>query len=330
MFTLPQIESLGARLLVQTQQPVARFRLLREVMRVSDGEDALQKAHAALLNSRWVEELAQAQQADGSWGRFHSRDSALRLRFPTSELALYRARALGLSPEEAFVQRSLQWMEAILMGKAAWSDPAEKHEGWPINTRFITAGTLALFDSANPFLPPLADRWVKVVNATFANGTYDPVAERQAHLEANGIHSAGKYLKLAALYPLALLATHTVRLDTGIEERFLRWLCEKRDGIYYVYGGCLLAPPALTAPHFQNWLDALGLILRFKSGRSLCEEAFNWLWNQQQEGFWDFGAAARQHLYFPLSESWRNVQDRRIDCSISVLSLLRAYRLVVE
>lgn len=328
MFTLSDLESTGEGLLKRTTQPVTRFRLLRDVLGCPTEDRDLIAAHAALMESRWVQELTQSQHADGTWGRFHSRDSALKLHFPTTELALYRARALGLSGADTLIQKSMHFMEDMLMGKTDWSDPKEKHEGWAINTRFITAGTLASLDPFNPFLPPLADHWTRVVNATFAGGSYDSQAERQVHLEVNGIHTSGKYLKLAALYPLLLLNTHTVRLEEKVESSFLRWVCEKPDGIYYVYGGCLLDPPDFSDPHFQNWLDAIALVCRFYGGRALCAEALNWLWQQRSiENLWDFGSYARRQLYFPLSESWQNPLDRQIDCSIPILSLLRAFLL---
>jgi hypothetical protein len=76
----------------------------------------------------------------------------------------------------------------------------------------------------------------------------------------------------------------------------------------------------LTNPHFQNWLDGLSLIARFKTSRGLCSSALDWLWYQREkDGLWDFGHESRQQLTFPLSESWHDPMDRKIDCSISVL-----------
>lgn len=326
MPTLAEIESLGKQLLLRTNQPVPRFRLLRDVVGESPSSELMQHAHIALRSSNWVEELARSQSPDGSWGRFHSRNSTLKTRFPTTELALYRARALGLSKTDDLIGHSTHLMEEILSGKANWRDPAEKHEGWPINTRFITAATLALFDPDNILVAELANRWVQVVNATFANGAYDARAEQKAHLAINGIYTKGKYLKLAGLYPLILLSIPSVKLDLDIEAALLSWVSEKFAGIYYVYGARMLVPPAPNEPHFHSWLNGVDLLCRFPTGRALCVPILNWLWQERSEdGFWDFGAAARRDMAFPLSENWKNATDRKIDCSIAVLSLMRKY-----
>jgi hypothetical protein len=200
------------------------------------------QARIAFKDSRWVRELEQAQKPDGTWGRFHSRNSALNQRFPTTELALYRARALGMNKADPVILQAIRMMEEILQGRADWSDPEEKHEGWPINKRFITAATLALFDPANPLILPLAQRWREVVRRIFQNGAYDPQAERAAHLEINGVRTKGKYLKLAALYPLILLSVPAVSLEPDLEAALMKWVWQKPDGIYYVYGNSMSQP----------------------------------------------------------------------------------------
>jgi hypothetical protein len=326
MPTLAEIEALGRQLLARTHHPVPRFRLLRDVVGEAPDSEALIDAHSALPSSNWYTELARSQSLDGSWGRFHSRNSTLKLPFPTTELALYRARSLGLGKKDELVGRSLRLMEDILKNKVSWQDPAEKHEGWAINIRFITAATLALFDPTNILLTELAERWVQVVNATFANGAYDAGAEQKAHLEINNIHTKGKYLKLAGLYPLILLSIPSAILEQSIEAALMNWVSEKFAGIYYVYGARMLVPPAPTNPHFHSWLNGLDLLCRFPTGRVLCAPSLNWLWQERSEnGDWDFGAAARRDLAFPLSENWKNATDRKIDCSIAVLSLMRKY-----
>ncbi len=326
MIPLAEYESFGRTILAKTDQSIPRFLILRDVLNLPKEETTLQSARAVLKSCSWVQELERTQHSNGSWGRFHSRDSSLKQRFPTTELALYRARALGLDKFDPLNQKTIYWMEMILQGQTDWSDPDEKHEGWTINKRFITAATLALVDPSNPLIHPLAERWVEVVKRTFQKGAYDPIAERQAHREINGIHTRGKYLKLAALYPLVLLSVPSVKLDNELESSFLNWVCQKADGIYYVYGRSMLHPPELTNAHFQNWLDGVSLLSRFKFGRLLCSPAINWLWAQREDdGLWDFGPSARRQLAFPLSESWRNLIDRKIDSSISVLQTLRSH-----
>jgi len=56
-------------------------------------------------------------------------------------------------------------------------------------------------------------------------------------------------------------------------------------------------------------------------------DAVNWIWAQRTpEGFWGLGSRIGRKPWtsFPLSESWRRRQNRVIDCTVEVLSLLSA------
>lgn len=284
------------------------------------------RAQTALYTSHWLHELQQFQHSDGTWGRFHSRNSALKQIFPTTEIAISRALALGLDKNSLVLQAATGFMLKHLAGEVDWSDPPEKHEGWPVNIRFITAGTLARVDSQQPALEESCQKWIGIVERTFRSGAYNPQDERLAHLYINGIRTKGKYLKLAALYPLLLLSSSLINLTESLEKSFLKWIWNKEGGIYYVYSSCLNDIPALDANHFCGWLEALELLSRFNSWRTFTRQAVEWLWNQKDDqGLWDFSPRARSSVYFPLSESWRNMLDRKIDCSIRILSLLRRY-----
>jgi hypothetical protein len=324
MPTLSQIEISGSELLEQTIQPIPRWRIVRDVLCLPVDDPRYIQAHTGISSSKWVSELRQTQHPDGNWGRFHSRDSALKQRFPTTELAIRRALSLGLDSEDVLLRKTQAYLRMVLDGKATWSDPPEKHEGWPINIRFITAAVLTLLDSADPQIAPLAQAWSEVTAATFAGGNYSPEAEQKAHLRINNIHTRGKYLKLAGLYPLLLLASPSAHLPETMEKALLDWVWSKPDGIYYVYGGRVSDPPAPGSAHFIDWLAAIRLLLRFKYGRSLCAPVLDWLWRERNaERLWDFGPAACDGFTLPLSENWRAVCDRKVDCSVLALALFR-------
>jgi hypothetical protein len=324
--SLAQIESSGYRLLELTGQPVPRWRILKDVLTLPDESDVVNATSAALLTSRWVKELEDTQQPDGTWGRFHSRDSKLHNRFPTTELAIRRALCLGLEKDSSLLQRSMGYMHGVLDGNAAWSDPAEKHEGWPVNLRSITAATLTSLDPTDPTIIDIARSWAQIAAEAFASGSYDPEAERAAHLRIHGIKTRGKYLKLASLYPLLLLSTPSSGLSLETEKALLNWVWQKHNGIYYIYGSCLAEAPALTSAHFVDWLRALSLLARFRTSKGVCASSIEWLWIQQDEqGLWDFGIAARNGYELPLSENWKDPLSRKIDCSIQVLALMRDF-----
>jgi len=326
MFQQQDIETHGEKLLGLTQCAVPRYRILRDILKIPAEDPRCVDAHENLMQDGWVRELCYSQHPDGTWGRFHSRDSALKACFPTTEIAIGRALALGLDKDSDILKKSVAYMLAVLQGQATWSDPPEKHEGWPASIRFITAGTLATIDDRQPALQPSCRKWIEVVEHTFRSGTYDRDDERRAHLELNGIVTRDKYLKLASRYPLMLLSSAQEGLSARTEKLFLEWVWNKEGGIYYVCGLRMSSLPALTSKEFSSWLEGLEILARFDAWHAHMQPALDWIWSQRGPGgLWDLGPAARTCFYFPLSESWRNPLDRRIDGSLRILALLRRF-----
>ena len=91
------IEQIAERILDQNPDPVVRFRLLRDVLRAPPDADDVIRARQRMLRSRWVLQLKREQQPDGGWGRFHSIDTKSSQKVPTTEAAVERGLALGLS-----------------------------------------------------------------------------------------------------------------------------------------------------------------------------------------------------------------------------------------
>jgi hypothetical protein len=322
--TREDLVEIGSSLLDHSRHPIERWRIIKDVLCLPEDDPDHICAHDAIANSKWVKELDATQHPDGSWGRFHSRDSQIKQLFPTTELALRRAINLGLDQNTPLLRKTKGYLLSILDRKTEWGDPPEKHEGWPVNIRSISMATLALLDQQNNRIEDEATRWSEIVKLTFSSGSYSAWDERAAHLVLNGIKTKGKYLKLASLYPLILLSTPYSTLPSELEIRFLDWVWHKQDGVYYVYGRCLADPPDPRSAHFIDWIRALGLLTRFKAGHRIATPAILKLWQMKDErNLWDFGASCKNGYELPLAEEWKQPLDRRIDCSLIVLSLLR-------
>jgi hypothetical protein len=70
----------------------------------------------------------------------------------------------------------------------------------------------------------------------------------------------------------------------------------------------------------------MNLISRLASWRGVCVDMLNQLWHQRDEdGLWDFGLKISRSIDFPLSDSWRESSNRKLDYSTCVLALLRKY-----
>jgi hypothetical protein len=311
------IESLGQRLLEGQPNAIVKYRLLRDVICLPPGSSELADARSQMHSHAWVQELAREQQPDGNWGRFHSMDSSIKTRFPTSEMAIRRALALGLDKDDLILGRAVDFMTGVLEKKTAWSDRAEKSEGWPIGVEAITAGTLAQVDPSHPATLAVWEYWVGIALRAFPNGIYEPSAEWKAHQEARGIGIT--YLR--SRYVLTLLGARSASLPADLDHLLAEWIWNNPEGIGYL--GADLQHPNLF--HIFNWLESLEILLRLQSGHEVATGALDWLWDQHKsDGLWDFGAKVSKSFYFPLSDDWRKAGNRSVDHSTRVLALLQA------
>jgi len=69
MKSIQVIEQSAQRILDTQPDATVRIRLLRDVLRLPAQDEALLNAQQDVIKSRRVQELAQEQQGDGSWGR---------------------------------------------------------------------------------------------------------------------------------------------------------------------------------------------------------------------------------------------------------------------
>lgn len=334
-----EINTLGKFLLSKNPEAAPRLRIIRDILGLPPSDPSLAEAAADLAAGRQVLELAETQKADGTWGRFHSQDTKIREKqqYITTEVAVNRALSIGLDKESVVLTKATGFMECVMDGSVTWSDPPEKHEGWPTGVRLITAATLAKIDRLHPSISGAWETWAEVLMKTFASGVYSSADERHAHQVLNGITTKNKYPKLAAIYPLLLLSATGNKLPKELETSYLDWVWHKKDGIYYLTWFGLDQFPELGAKEFPFWLEAIGLLTRFDYWASQhAEKIINFLWQcRNREGLWDFPAGApsingAKKCSVQISESWRNPVNREIDCSIRILSLIKVLYNVIR
>jgi hypothetical protein len=104
------------------------------------------------------------------------------------------------------------------------------------------------------------------------------------------------------------------------------WVWRKQDGVGYLEVPLSNLPQRFTAGMLDRLFTSLELLSYFPSWRRLADNVIAWLWtNRDAEGLWDFGPRASMSVYFPLSESWRQIKHRQHDWSTRVLALLMNY-----
>jgi hypothetical protein len=252
VFTSTQLTSLGSRLLGTRPNVIISHRILRDILHQSDeNPDRLKTSNQILLHP-WVGELAGEQHPDGSWGRFHSMDSTIKTRFPTTEIAIRRAQALGLDKETFILVRAVEFMQKVLEGRTAWSDRVEKSEGWPIAVEAITAATLSQVDPANHAIFPAWEYWVGIAIRSLSSGIYDPRAEWNAHKDLRGLGI--RYL--GSRYVLTLLGARSAHLPDSLDNQLVDWVWNNPAGIGYL-GADLRQPSDF---HIFHGLESLEIL----------------------------------------------------------------------
>jgi len=288
------------------------------VQRLPIASVELETARIQMLSHPWVQQLAHEQHFDGTWGRFHSMDSTVKARFPTSEIAIRRALALGLDKDSPILARAVVYMQEVLEGKAAWADRVERSEGWPIGVEAITAGTLAAVNPLHPSIHPAWEYWAEIAEQSFPGGVYNPSAEWQAHKNSRGIGI--HYLN--SRYVLTLLGARSAHLPPALDRCIVNWIWNDPAGIGYL-GADMQHPKSF---HIFNWLESLEILSHYKSWKQFATGALAWLWEQRKaDGKWDFGGKVRKSFYYPLSDDWRKDGRRSLDHSTQVLSLVRQF-----
>jgi hypothetical protein len=316
------IEEIARRILQEKPDPVVRFRLLRDVVRVPSGSETLAHARREMLESRWVAELRNEQRQDGSWGRFHSATKS-KGKALTTEAAVERGLALGLEASDPIFHATAGYLTRLLEGKTEFPDPPERNNRWNTGKQLFTAATLARICPTLPVLDKPWKLWASIAKHTFASSAYNPEAEIQAHRMLTGASVKDSYLVLNNRYQLALLGSRATRLPRTVENALFDWVWHKNEGIGYLEVPLANPPRRFTAGMLDRFFTSLELLANFPSWRSYAKNTVDWLWEQRvMEGLWDFGPRAGTSVYFPLSGSWREKRKRQHDWSTRALTLL--------
>lgn len=326
-FSQDDLIKTAERLLELAADPIPRYRLLRDVLGLDPTERALQEAADKISKSRWISVLRDTQQVDGTWGRFHTRDSRLKVPFPTTELAVTTALDCGLDRYNLILINTMHTIQGYAEGKYSWPDPAEKHDNpqaWEIWVRHISAAVLSLIDPEHQCLNTFWEVWAKTVTHAFEGGCYDRIREIEALNDLMKCKMKDP-MPFHKKYPLLILSATNHQLPSNLEIKVLDFVMQNPGGIYYVYNQPISQLPPIQSRVFWRWIRAHQLLSRLTLWRDRAETALNWIWSQRTEdGFWDSGrqTARKPYSSFPLSEDWKRSEKRLVDCSVETLTLL--------
>lgn len=114
-------------------------------------------------------------------------------------------------------------------------------------------------------------------------------------------------------------------LTPATESRLLDYYLSRPEGIYYIYDKCLgVLPEAFASKKTSRYLAAIELLAGYGQAGQKLRFVAGWLnANKNEHGQWDLGTSAKDGVYLPLSDSWRNEDCRISDCTERITGLLQ-------
>lgn len=300
--------------------PVPRFILFKEIYKLPSDSSVYRDTYEEVKRSKWYLQLLQEQWPDGSWGRFHSMDSKAEVKqvFPTTESALRRIRELSLDTQDPMVAACIHRMECYLDGSDQWSDRIEKHYGFEVSLNTMVAGNLSLFIPDHPLIMEKRRICAENMTKAFCKGDLD----EKIWLDEN--KKSYEILLQAFMLHTAWLMQNNPYLNEEIQRKYLSYLWNRKEGIYYVSGSA----PAITVPleskKFTEWLSCLEALSNFTLFPEFMRQgAYEHLLNEAERLMNQKISLPPAHPVFGhYSESWRSKEKRSYDLLLRILRLL--------
>lgn len=255
-------------------------------------------------DGKWAKQILSMRQADGLWGNFHTLSRPVPGKSYTTEQAIRRLWFLGYTADDEVIQVVLERMEQCIRGERPIDDYREKKHDWPLFEKLMLAAWLRIFDPPNQTALHVARQWAQVAENAFARGSYNPQDDTAAFTAWRGRKPKSEFESgFGMFYHAALLAGV---LSPKTETLFLDYYLSRPEGMFYIYDQPLNQPPeTFQSRDTSRWLAAMEVLSRYAQAKEKLGFAADWLRsNRDETDRWDFGAKARDGIYFPLSDRW--------------------------
>lgn len=302
--------------------PVPRYLILRDILKLPKDNNLIIEAKKDVLQTKWVKDIIGLQQSNGSFGYFHSLNYS-KGDFITTEQALRRLKILGLDINDLCIQNTISYLERFLKGKEDFPDRKEKLHDWTIFTNLMAAVQIRQFESSNKTALHVANKWKGIIEYAFSDNKYDQKRYEEAYTETFFKKPrGGRLVDFVHFYPVVLLRGI---LTKETECMILDYIINYPNGIYYIYDSCInILPESFDSKQTSRYLTAIELLSKYTYGREKLTFVYEWLINNlEEDGLWHMGTSVKDGVVYPLSNSWRNSLNRKIDCTVRIMSLLK-------
>lgn len=278
-------------------------------------------------NGKIAQQIIQLQNDDGTWGNeFHSLSIPNKRHPLTTEQALRRLKILGFTIQDEPIRKAVDCMTSCLRGERKIDNSWEKTHDWNLFTKLMLSTWVRIFEPENEIAVHFAKHWANIIEKTFSSGTYSNETYQKAYQEEFNKNTKGaRELDFVTFYHVSLLQG---LLSKETESRMLDYVISHDKGIYYIYGKPISElPKVFTSLETSRYLSAVEILSGYELAKPKLGFVVEWLdSNKDEHGQWDLGAKVKDNLYFPLSDSWRTAEYRKLDCTSKVLSILKKLR----
>jgi hypothetical protein len=296
------------------------------VDKINENNIIQQKVKMDYKDGKWAKKILELQHEDGSWGYFHTLSNPSPKQPMTTEQALRRLEILGFTINDKPVKNAVKYMNNCLIGKIKIPDHEEKTHNWKIYTELMLSTWIRIFTKENETANIIAGKWCEIINFSFINGKYDHskyIIKYESSLGIKLNPKAGRLVDFVHFYPISLL---TNIVDKNIEPYYFNYILEHEHGMYYVYNKELKnVPKIFQSKYTSSYLRAIELLSRYDNIECKKRLQFIVKWlkeNMCTSNKWDMGKESKDGINFPLSDSWRNVNIRKDDCTYRIEKLL--------
>lgn len=264
-------------------------------------------------NSKWIELLKANQLDDGGYGRFHSRSSKIRQKYPTTEIAVDSMKILDIRRGNSLVDKLCDYMEKILKHEIEWPDGFEKNKWYrPAQPLFI-ASKLSVFGSDCKELIDIFNCWHTILKEALADGEYNKDRTNRISKELLGCEIDGSYIGLNSIYLVEFFGNMQAEISDELKGNYLKWL--HHNGRMIGYTSVILNQGFDN--NFSELYKVYFLLSKFSCFKTEFKEELDIMINKRnKDGFWNFG---RNFLCQKLSDDWRSRDRMNIDHTIMAL-----------
>ncbi len=273
-------------------------------------------------NGKWANEILSLVNSEGNWGNFHTLSVPLKGKCITTEQAIRRLYILGYSKEDEIIANVIKQMEGAIKGERKIDDYSEKKHDWPFFEKLMLSSWIRVFDPSNFYALEIAKEWGKIVEKAFISEKYNEADDIKAFTNWKGRKPKSGFETGFGMFYHAVLLKDILPAET--EKVFIDYYLERPEGMGYIYNKKLSQLPV----NFQTreascYIAAIEVLAEYKCAREKLGFVTEWiLQNRDENGLWDFGSKAHDKVYFPLSDSWRNKEERIKDSTFRVNKLL--------